>query len=183
MIPGIGDITAKKLIAYCGGVEAVFSEKKIHLEKIPGIGAATAKLITTADVFERAEEEIAFIEKHKIKTLFFTEKEYPARLKNCDDSPVLLYTKGEFDFNNSNGFAVILRYRSLLNSANFAKTILWLTMRSLYLATDLEIPKKRTITTATFSVNTGGINDAIVINHPLVTFNPTPDKNAEADNK
>jgi len=107
LIPGIGDITAKKLIAYCGGVEAVFSEKKVHLEKIPGIGVATAKLITAADVFERAEEEIKFIEKHKIKTYFFTEKEYPNRLKNCDDSPVLLYTKGEYDFNSGKMLSVV----------------------------------------------------------------------------
>ncbi len=107
LIPGIGDITAKKLIAYCGGVEAVFSEKKVHLEKIPGIGAATAKLIKVADVFERAEEEITFIEKHKIKTFFFTEKEYPNRLKNCDDSPVLLYTKGDYDFNSGRILSVV----------------------------------------------------------------------------
>lgn len=107
LIPGIGDITAKKLIAYCGGVEAVFSEKKVHLEKIPGIGSATAQLITVADVFNRAEEEIKFIEKHKIKTYFFTEKEYPNRLKNCDDSPVLIYTKGEYDFNSGKILSVV----------------------------------------------------------------------------
>lgn len=107
LIPGIGDITSKKLIAYCGGVEAVFSEKKVHLEKIPGIGTATANLITAADVFERAEEEMKFIEKHKIKTLFFTEKEYPNRLKNCDDSPVLLYTKGDYDFNSGKILSVV----------------------------------------------------------------------------
>ena len=28
LIPGIGPVTAKKLISYCGSVEAVFKEKK-----------------------------------------------------------------------------------------------------------------------------------------------------------
>ena len=37
-LPNIGFITAKKLIAYCGSTEKVFSEKKTALEKIPGIG-------------------------------------------------------------------------------------------------------------------------------------------------
>ena len=37
LIPKIGDITAKKLIAYCGGVDAVFKENKAALRKIPGI--------------------------------------------------------------------------------------------------------------------------------------------------
>lgn len=107
LIPGIGDITAKKLIAYCGGVEAVFKEKKVHLEKIPGIGAATAKLISAADIFDHAEAELKFIEKNNIRTLFFTEKDYPKRLKNCDDSPVLIYYKGEHDFNKTKFLSVV----------------------------------------------------------------------------
>ncbi len=36
-IPNVGDITAKKLIAYCGSAEQVFIDKKTVLEKIPGI--------------------------------------------------------------------------------------------------------------------------------------------------
>ena len=34
-IPNIGDVTAKKLIAYCGGTEQIFKEKPHVLEKIP----------------------------------------------------------------------------------------------------------------------------------------------------
>ena len=33
MLPGVGDINAKNLIAYCGSAEAVFAEKKSSLEK------------------------------------------------------------------------------------------------------------------------------------------------------
>ncbi|NNK28190.1 MAG: DNA-protecting protein DprA, partial [Flavobacteriaceae bacterium] len=35
----IGDVTAKKLIAHCGSIEAVFKEKKQNLMKIDGIGS------------------------------------------------------------------------------------------------------------------------------------------------
>lgn len=28
LIPGLGDVNGKKLVAYCGGAEAVFYEKK-----------------------------------------------------------------------------------------------------------------------------------------------------------
>ena len=31
LVPGIGDVNAKKLVAYCGGAEAVFKEKKKNL--------------------------------------------------------------------------------------------------------------------------------------------------------
>ena len=51
LIPNIGDLRAKRLISYCGSAEAVFSEKKTALEKIPGIGEANAKAVLTQKVF------------------------------------------------------------------------------------------------------------------------------------
>ena len=38
LVPKVGDVAAKKLIAYCGGAEAVFKESKKSLLLIPGIG-------------------------------------------------------------------------------------------------------------------------------------------------
>ena len=35
---GIGDLSAKKLISYCGSAQGVIEEKPSLLEKIPGIG-------------------------------------------------------------------------------------------------------------------------------------------------
>jgi len=96
LIPGIGDITGKKLIAYCGSVEAVFNEKKQHLMKIPGIRDTLASAIINgrSGALKRAEKEIGFIEKYKIGCHFYTEASYPNRLKNCIDSPMMLYHKG-----------------------------------------------------------------------------------------
>jgi DNA processing protein len=97
----VGDINGKKLISYCGSAEAVFKEKKKALLKIPGIGESAVSSIVSQNILERAEEEITFIEKYKIKTLFFTDKDYPGRLKHCIDSPILLYYKGNADLNNN----------------------------------------------------------------------------------
>ncbi|TAL57545.1 MAG: DNA-protecting protein DprA [Bacteroidetes bacterium] len=98
LLPGVGSITAKNLIAYCGSAETVFSEKRSRLEKIPGIGTIAADTITNSavqkDALVRAEEEIRFIEKENITPLFFTDEPFPKRLKECADSPVMLYTKG-----------------------------------------------------------------------------------------
>jgi len=98
-IPKIGSINAKKIIAYVGSIEAVFKETKKALKKIPGIGESIATNILNQDVLIRAEKEIEFIEKHNIKTLFYLDENYPKRLKQCEDSPVLFYYKGETDFN------------------------------------------------------------------------------------
>jgi len=91
LIPNIGDVLAKNLVSYCGGVEAVFKEKKAKLLKIPGIGEFSADCISSFKSFERAEEELKFIEKHKIKTLFYLDESYPFSLKDINDSPCLMY--------------------------------------------------------------------------------------------
>ena len=99
LIPGVGGITAKKLISYCGGVESIFKEKKAALMKIPGIGESLAKAVLDEQVFDRAEKEMLFIEKHRIATHFFLDKEYPARLKHCEDGPILIFVKGSASLN------------------------------------------------------------------------------------
>jgi DNA processing protein len=106
-IPNIGDILAKRLVAYCGSVEAVFKEKKFALEKIPGIGAAYAKQIIDSSIFERAEEEIKFIEKNNITPVFYLDNSYPKRLTHCEDSPVMLYFKGEADLNSEKIISIV----------------------------------------------------------------------------
>ncbi|MBX7050757.1 MAG: DNA-processing protein DprA [Flavobacteriales bacterium] len=99
LLPGIGPVKAKQLVSYCGSAENVFREKKKHLIKIPEIGHNTASLIDNKSVFQRAEQELVFIEKNDVQTFFITEKKYPDRLKHCEDSPILLYGKGRIELN------------------------------------------------------------------------------------
>lgn len=107
MIPGIGDISGKKLIAYCGSPEAVFNEKRSALSKIPGIGNVTINSIINHNVFNMVEKEIKFIKKHDIKPLFYTDQDYPQRLINCEDGPLMLYFKGTSNLNTSRIVAVV----------------------------------------------------------------------------
>lgn len=94
LINGIGSINAKKLLAYVGSAEGIFKEKKHNLQKIPGIGKFLSGEITHTEALQLAEKEIGFISKHQIKALFYTDNEYPRRLKQCEDSPIILYIKG-----------------------------------------------------------------------------------------
>lgn len=108
LLDGVGDVTAKNLIAYCGSASEIFKAKKSQLEKIPGIGSVIANsIVSNKSVLSRAEKEIDFITKHKIKPLFFTEPNYPQRLKHCYDSPVMLYYKGNADLNKEKIVSVV----------------------------------------------------------------------------
>lgn len=94
LIPGVGCINGKNLISYCGGVSAVFREKRRSLMKIPGIGEQTVNAVLNQMVLGRAEAEMLFIEKYGITPFFYLDEGYPLRLKQCPDSPLMLYFKG-----------------------------------------------------------------------------------------
>ena len=99
LVPGIGDVNAKKLIAYCGGAEAVFQEKKKNLLNIFGIGERTVESIVSQNVLSRAERELDFADRNGIRILYYLNPDYPKRLQHCYDSPVIIYCKGYTDLN------------------------------------------------------------------------------------
>lgn len=107
MINGVGDILARHLLEVLGDAEAVFTEKRRALEKIPGIGDVTAAEIKRADVLLRAEREWAFARKNGISLYFLTDPDYPKRLRECPDAPVLFYFKGNTDLNATHILSVV----------------------------------------------------------------------------
>lgn len=107
LIKGIGGNLAKNLIAYLGSEEAVFSETQQNLAKIPGIGFVLSNEIANQKVLERAEKEIEFILKNKIQPYYYRDREYPYRLKECADAPIMIYSKGKCDLNNSRMIGIV----------------------------------------------------------------------------
>ncbi len=102
LLQGIGFHRAKALVSYIGSAEAVFREKPHVLSKIDGIGPHTLKVFNRESALERADLELEYISKHNIKPIYYLDEDYPKKLKNCDDSPIILYTKGNLDFNRKN---------------------------------------------------------------------------------
>ena len=100
LVPGIGDVLIRHLISYCGNAEEVFRQSKNKLLRIPGIGEKVASAIHSFKSFQRAEEEIIFIEKHQVQSIFYTDKDYPSRLRHFADAPVMIYMLGHTDLNN-----------------------------------------------------------------------------------
>lgn len=107
LIPGIGDVNARKLVAYFGSVEAIFSEPYRNLVRIPGIGPGLAASICDKSYLEQAEKEEDYVIKHNIRTFFYLDGDYPFRLKQCDDSPVLFYFRGNCDLNSRRILSVV----------------------------------------------------------------------------
>lgn len=119
MVPGIGGVLARNLIAYTGSAEKVFSEPFQSIVKIPGIGEVIAKKIKNNGIFHKAEKEIEFISKNHIEVRFYTDKSFPRRLKSCPDAPILVYYRGNTKLDEQRVVSIV----GTRNASNYGKMI------------------------------------------------------------
>ena len=107
MINGVGDILARHLLDELGDSEAVFKESASALTKIHGINNGIVGEIKRADLLCRAESELSFVEKNGISIYFYQDSNYPERLRECPDAPVLFYFKGSANLDSSHVISVV----------------------------------------------------------------------------
>ena len=106
-IPGVGVMHARNLLQVMGDEEAVFKGDIHRLEAIPGISRRLIGEIRNAEVLRKAEKELQFVEKNKLRLLFVGSPGYPERLANCVDAPIVLYAKGDVDFNREKIISIV----------------------------------------------------------------------------
>ena len=107
LVENIGDVNCRTLLQHFGSARDIFKARLHELEKIEGIGTFRARCLKSFKDFKTVDNEIAFLEKYKIKKLFFTDEEYPKRLSNCYDAPTLLFFKGEANLNASRMVGIV----------------------------------------------------------------------------
>ncbi len=119
LIPGIGNMNAKKLIAWVGEPETVFKESRANLMKIPGLAKLMDKNLNLKELLNRAEKELKFIRNGRILPLYYYEDNYPAKLRQCADSPLMLYYKGRMDHWDRKMLAIV----GTRNASSYGKRI------------------------------------------------------------
>lgn len=98
-LKNIGPALGKVMVSHLGSAEAVFNASKSKLLTIPGIGEKTVAGLNFDAALQKAADELKFADKNGIDIIFYTDSRYPKRLKNCFDSPILLYSKGNANLN------------------------------------------------------------------------------------
>ena len=83
------------------GSASIIMENRLHIKDI--LPDASPKLIdalrNTDDAQKRAETELEYDMKYGIQPLCMNDEQYPQRLKECDDAPLMLFYKGNADLN------------------------------------------------------------------------------------
>lgn len=104
---GLGPVSVRNMIAYCGSAQAVFDAPKGKLLRAPGIGEHAVQLVRQAETLARAEQEIAYCERHGVEVLTYLDPDYPTPLKYIHDAPLLLFKKGAISLNAQPAVAIV----------------------------------------------------------------------------
>lgn len=63
--------------------------------------------MVSREAMQHAQKELDFIEKHTIQLYYYKDTNYPYRLAQCVDAPLLLYGKGNIDVNPQHAVSVV----------------------------------------------------------------------------
>jgi DNA processing protein len=105
--PGVGGVLAKHLVSHCGSAQAIFESPRSKLLKIPHIGRNVAEILLNKEGLRKAEKELTSLENTLTEILFYTDKNFPARLNVLHDAPALLFYRGNADLNTARIVSVV----------------------------------------------------------------------------
>ncbi|MBQ6750434.1 MAG: DNA-processing protein DprA [Bacteroidaceae bacterium] len=99
---GLSLLNARILYDTVGSASEVYAHRKDILSLIPDASKRLVGAFAQMDnAVQRAEKEMEFVEKKGVKVLTLHDDDYPQRLKECEDAPLLLYYFGTADLNSS----------------------------------------------------------------------------------
>ena len=93
-VKGMNRLLAETLVELTGDVSAFFTLSQRELTELTGWNSTLFSEVERGKALLSATNEISFIRKNNITPLFFTDADYPQRLLECDDAPLMLYYKG-----------------------------------------------------------------------------------------
>jgi len=107
LVPEVGPVTSRKLIALLGSPENVFKAGLKELLAISGLGEEKARNIHGFGLWDTVEKQLSDTEKKKIKVVTYQDPHYPETLKEIEGAPIVIYMKGEYHADDRYGIAVV----------------------------------------------------------------------------
>ena len=105
--PGIGPISAHNLLNAAGSAANIIRHAKELTKDIPGFTLKQAESMNDPNVVRLCEAELLFAEKNGIKCLIPSGEDYPSRLRECPDAPLVLFYKGNADLNSLHIISIV----------------------------------------------------------------------------
>ena len=118
-IRGMGVELAQRLLDVVDSEKEFFAMSDSDLKSITRSSSKVWERTHRDEMLRKAERELEFVESKNIKVLYFTDADFPQRLLNASDAPVLLYTIGSCDLNAKHVISIVGTRRSTHYGATF----------------------------------------------------------------
>ena len=106
-VDGIGVTIARQLLDHFGSAKEIFNQPNKVLLSLKTVGPQLISAKNNTGLFIDAEKEITYCERNSIQVLSVSNDNYPTRLKQCSDAPIILYYKGNGVLNNSKVISIV----------------------------------------------------------------------------
>lgn len=107
-LKGLSLLNARTMLEALGSASEVFAHRKDIMSLIPDASQRlVAAFADSDDALRLAEEEMDFIEKKRLKVFTLLDEDYPQRLVECEDAPLVLYGCGNVNLNSQKIISVV----------------------------------------------------------------------------
>jgi DNA processing protein len=106
-LKGVTATLAGEILSRIDSEQAFFEAKSATLGSVMGFRSRIFDDDYRAALLDKAAREVDFIAAHNIKCLYFSEDDYPARLADCEDAPLMLFVTGDCDLNRRHTLGIV----------------------------------------------------------------------------
>lgn len=99
-------IEGKRVVEVTGSPEEPFRMGMAKLSALLG-ESRTAEEILSKETLDWAEEELEWCSENGVRALWIGEDDYPRRLRECCDAPLILYCRGGISLNPERALAIV----------------------------------------------------------------------------
>jgi len=107
LVSGIGPRLRKALLSRFGSPAAVLAAPPSELRTVSGIGPKLSRAISAARSEVDAEAELELCRRHNIEVLSDGDDDYPRALREIEDPPGILFTRGTFAPQDALAIAIV----------------------------------------------------------------------------
>jgi len=120
--PGIGSVTARKLIDRFGDIESIFAASPEEIASIPRISLSIAQGLLSTPI-EQLEAELLSLNVEGIDVLTWDDDQYPANLIALKDAPCVLFFRGAILPADHQAVGIVGTRQPSERAADFAQTL------------------------------------------------------------
>ena len=123
-LQGMGIDLARKLLDVVGSEEQFFAMSEKQLRALTHGRSKIYRYDYRREVLQRAAAEEAFVREHGIMATYYTDKDYPHRLREAPDAPAMIYTLGHCDLESQHVISVVGTRHATQYGQRFCDTLI-----------------------------------------------------------